>query len=151
MTLVQKVARNMAVTPVPAAPDSIVGIANMKGRVVTVISLSALFGREREKTVFGREKGARTINAVVFKPFTDGGDQMGLLIDRPGDLIEIGEKKILPLSLKTGAEEKFYLSGMAEVERNLYRIINIGAINKRFEDGGKNPAANVISQGGTYD
>ena len=148
MTLVQKVARNLEVTPVPAAPEAIAGIANMKGRVVTILSLAALFGRGRGK--YAGIRGAQTVNAVVFKSLTGGDDQMGLLIDRPGDLIEIGEKKIRPLSLKTGAEEKFYLSGMAEVEGNLYRIINIEAIIKRFEDGGKNPAA-TISQGGTYD
>ena len=148
MTLVQKVARNLAVTPVPAAPEPIVGIANMKGRVVTILSLAALFGRGREKA--SGLKGAQTVNAVVFKSFADGGDQMGLLIEKPGDLIEISDKKIRPPSLKTGAEEKFYLSGMAEVEGSLYRIINIEAIIKRFEDGGKNPAA-AMSQGGTYE
>jgi purine-binding chemotaxis protein CheW len=148
VTLVQKVARNLAVTPVPAAPEAIVGIANMKGRVVTVLSLAALFGRGRDKIT--GEKGAHIINAVVFKPFTEGDDQMGLFIDRPGDLIDISDKKILPLSLKTGAEEKFYLSGTAEVESNLYRIINIEAIIKRFADGGKSPAG-TLPQGGTYE
>ena len=144
----QKVARNMSVTPVPAAPEAIVGIANMKGRVVTVLSLAALFGRGRGKSPGA--KSVQAVNAVVFKGFKEGDDQMGLLIEKPGDLINITDNKILPLSLKTGAEEKFYLSGMAEVDGNLYRIINIESIIKRFEDGGKNPAG-TISQGGTHD
>ena len=136
VTLVQKVARNMRVTPVPTAPDSVAGIANMKGRVVTVLSLTALLGREREKREGGRQ--IQTVHAVVFKSFTDGNDRMGLLIEKPGDLIDISDDKIMPLSVKTGKEtdENFCISGMAETDGELYRIINIDSIINRFLTGG---------------
>jgi len=155
VTLVQKVARNMAVTPVPTAPEAVIGIANMKGRVVTVLSLTALLGRGREKPGGNNVIcGTRIVHAVIFKSFTDGNDQMGLLITNPGDLVEISDDKILPLALKTNAEEKFCPSGMAEIEGKLYRIIDINSIINQFKNGGEILAEtipDIISNGGNGD
>ena len=139
VTLVQKVSRNISVTPVPAAPDTVVGIANIKGKVVTILSLNALLGRNREKNEgWKAAAGMHQINAVIFKPFTDGGDKdiTGLLIDKPGDLIDISENKILPPSTE---EKQSCVSGMAEIDGKLYRIINIGSIIDEFNDGGEIP------------
>ena len=139
VTLVRKVVRNITFTPIHAAPGAVVGIANIKGRIVTVLSLAELLGRE---------KSAGAVNAVVFKPLTDGNDQMGLLIDKQGDLIDIDENEILPPPRTAGEEEKSCISGMAEVAGTLYRIINIDSIISRFkddaEDAGKD-AADTIS------
>ena len=135
VTLVKKVVRKMAITPIPAVPGAVVGIANMKGRIVTVLSLTELLGRGRN---------AQAVNAVVFKPFTDGNDQMGLLIDKPGDLVDINDNEILPLPRTAGEVEKLCISGMTEVEGRLYRIINIDSIISRFKNNGDN-AANTIS------
>jgi len=155
VTLVQKVARNMTVTPVPSAPDSVVGITNLKGRVVTILNLSALLGQSTEKA----KKAAgiydtEPVRAIVFKPFSDGDDQMGLLIDRPGNLTDIDEDKIMPLSIKTGktgAAENLCLSGIAEIEGQLYRIIDVNSIINYFKHGGENHAGIDITilKGGT--
>ena len=144
VALVQNTARNIAVTPVPTAPGAVVGIANMKGRIVTVLSLAALLRRGRDTGAQAR--GPRTVHAVVFKPFTGGDDQMALLMDKPGDLIAISENEILPPPL-AGAEENFYISGMAEVEGRLYRIINIGSIINKFTDSDEKNA-DTMSMGG---
>ena len=137
VTLVQKVVGNMAATPVPAAPDAVVGIANLKGRIVTVLSLAALLGRARS----GGARATEAVSAVVLKPFADGGDQMGLLIDKPGDLITVSESKILPPPATAEAKEKRCVSGVTEWEGKLYRIIDVDSIISRFR--GKNPV-NVL-------
>ena len=135
VTLVKKVVRNMAITPIPAVPGAVVGIANMKGRIVTVLSLAELLGRGRD---------AQAESAVIFKSFTNGNDQMGLLVDKPVGLIDIDENEILPLPRTAGEEEKFCISGMTEVEGRLYRIINIDSIISRFKNDDEN-AADTIS------
>ena len=144
VTLVQKIARNIAVTPVPTAPNAVVGIANVKGRVVTVLSLAVLLKRSRD---MGSRFDTR-VHAVVFKPFTGADDQMALVIDKPGDLVTISENKILPLSWTTGEEEKLYISATAEVDDRLYRIINVESIVNRFRKSGEKNA-DTMSMGGT--
>jgi len=134
--LVEKIVRNMAYTPLPAVHDTVAGIANMKGGIVTLLSLNRLLGRERSEAAS---------HAVIFKPSKNHLDQMGLLIDKPGSLIEINEDEILPPPLP--AEEKHScISGMAEAGGKLYRIIHVDSIINRFNDGG-----DIISQGDIKD
>jgi len=125
ITLVQKVVRNIDFTPVPMAPPAVTGIANMKGGIITVLSLTELLGRKRSE---------QAVHAVVFKSFTNGNDQMGLLVDKPGDLINIEEDKILPPPLIAEEKEKHCISGMIEAEGKMHRIIDIVSIINRFKD-----------------
>ena len=134
VTLVQKVVRKMAVTPVPPAPDEIIGISNLKGRVVTVLSLYELLGHKEKN---GGQPITDIVNAVIFKSFSEGEDQIGLSIDKPGNLIDINDDQICQPSLATGAEESFCISGIAEVDSQLYRIINVDSIINKFKDAGE--------------
>ena len=121
--LVQKVARRMSWTGVPTAPRAVVGIANLKGGIVTLLSLSELLKR-------GRSGSAEY--AVVLKPFSDGYGQIGLLIDRPGGLITIDDERILPQHFTSEEQDENVISGLADLDGHLYRIIDIQAILRRY-------------------
>jgi len=114
VTFVQKVALNLRVTPVLTAPSYVVGISNIKGKVITVLDTLRLLGRE-ETGNEGREREPREINAVVLKPFGSDENQAGLLIDKPGDLITAGEEEMLSPEA-------------AEIDGRIYRIIDVGSI-----------------------
>jgi len=128
--LVQKVTQKMMVTPVPSAPDEIIGIANLKGRVITILSLYQLLGHKERRN---KEYSSRAVKAVVFKTLSGSEDQFGLFIDKPGDLIDIDNNTIRPPSLPTGAEDSFCISGIAELDNKLYRIINIDSIINKYK------------------
>ena len=131
VTIVQKVIRNIPYTRVPSLPHTVAGIASMKGGIVTVISLAELLGHK---------KSDKAVHAIVFKFLADSNDQMGLLIDMPGDLIDINDEGIHPPVLAAGDEERNCVSGMAEADGKLYRILNVESIIKRFRDGGESGA-----------
>ena len=124
VTLVEKVVRNIAFTPVPAAPGAVAGIANMKGGIVTLLSLSELLGRKRSD---------KAVHAVVFKALTSGNDQMGLLIDQPDDLISIDDDDITPPHLSGSGSEVFFVTGLAEINDRLLRIIDLDLINRQYD------------------
>jgi len=126
VNLVQKVARKLMITPVPSAPSEIVGIANLKGRVVTVLNLCRLLGIDKT------DEAARYIHTVVFKSFSSSEDQMGLAIEKPGNLIEIDDADIKPSPLTAGSEGSFCISGVAETNDMFYRIIDIESIWKKY-------------------
>jgi chemotaxis signal transduction protein len=143
VTLVQKVVRNIEYTPIPASPHAVAGIANLKGGIITVLSLAELLGRKR---------GEQAVNAVVFKSSEISGDQMGLLVDKPGELVDISDDGILPPPLAEKEEEKFCISGIAEAEGVLYRIIDIDEIANRFRGSGEPaPDPGMTTQGGAND
>jgi len=129
VTLVQKVARKLAITPVPSAPEEIVGIANLKGRVVTVLSLTKLLGAT------GQGHDNLYVNTIVFKSSTNSEDQMGLAIEKPGNLITIGENAIRSPNAAQGVAEDFCISGVTEIGDSFYRIIDIEAIEKKYAIG----------------
>ena len=126
VTLVQKVARMLAITPVPSAPLEIVGIANLKGKVVTVLSLSKLLGADEscEATLYS--------NTIIFKYGSSHEDQMGLAVEKPGNLIDIDGDAIRSPPVTAGTEENRCISGVTEIDDSLYRIIDVEAILSRF-------------------
>jgi len=145
VTLVESVARKLTVTPVPSAPNEVVGIANLKGRVITILSLDELLGVK--ETSYIRD----TVNVIIFKSGSGSEDQMGLLIDRPGNLIDIDEKSTRPPPLTAGKEEGFCISGIAEVDDKIYRIINLDSIKKKYMTNTENITANTSFGGNNND
>ena len=125
VALVMKMAREIIVTPVKAAPPTVMGLANLKGRIVTILNLGALLNERKEEAPSGKK-----VNAVVFKPFTEGGDLMGLSIDKPGDLVDIDEESIHEPPRTAGTETD--MLSMAEAGGKFYRIIDIASIVNKF-------------------
>ena len=138
VTLVQKVVRNITYTGVPAAPGVVVGIANLKGGIVTLLSLAILLGCDSNNNA---------ADAIVFKPLTDGNDQMGLLIDKHGELIDIDDSEILPPPVSTHDEDNFCISGMTEFNGQICRIIDIESMIDRFLQNEKR--SSTLTQGDT--
>jgi len=148
VAFVQKVTRKMAVTPVPTAPDAVVGITNIKGRVVTLLSLCALLGRKRKRT---EETGPCMVDAVIFKPFHGGGDQIGLVIEKRGGLIDIDDGAVSLPSLTASAEENFCIEGIAEADNRLYRIISINSITAGCKHTGDKITNTMLNGGNEND
>jgi len=141
VTLVQKVARKLMITPVPSSPEEIVGIANLKGRVVTVLSLDKILGDNQAC------QAERYINTIVFKSGSGSEDQMGLAVDKPGNLIDINANDIRPPPLNANDKGSFCISGVAEVNNSFYRIIDIDSIHNKFSSGKDSVPANTLTGG----
>jgi len=133
----------MVVTPVPTAPGAVVGIANLKGRVVTLLDLTCLLGRVKKRTDISSD----IVDAVVFKSLSGGANQTGLVIDKPGNLIDVDDDAISLPPLTTDSEDSYCISGIAEVDDRLYRIISIDSIIERYKHTGEK-AANTMPVGG---
>jgi len=139
--LVHKVMAKMTVTPVPSSPEEVIGIANIKGRVITVFNLYRLLGQTERRSI---NYSYHAVKAVIFKSHFGSDDQIGLLISKPGNLIEIDDEIIRSPSLVPGAEENFCISGIAEVDNKFYRIINIESIITKYKlNGGKENAEKI--------
>lgn len=115
--------RGIEVTAVPGALPEVMGIANIKGKVITLLDMEAL---RKPPPSLGQRP--RKVNAVVLKGEPD---QMGLTVDRPGDLIEIEENKILPLPVEE-TEKGLSITGIVRFGETDYKIINIEEMISRF-------------------
>jgi purine-binding chemotaxis protein CheW len=76
---VQEVIRYQQMTRVPKAPDSVSGLINLRGQIVTAIDLRTRLGMKP------REEGKLPMNVVVRSD--DGA--VSLLVDQIGDVIKV--------------------------------------------------------------
>jgi purine-binding chemotaxis protein CheW len=68
------------VTPVPLAPVSVAGLFNLRGRVMTMLSMRAMLGYERSD-----ENGTETTAIGI----EWRGESFGLLVDRVGEVMSL--------------------------------------------------------------
>jgi purine-binding chemotaxis protein CheW len=68
------------VTPVPLAPASVAGLFNLRGRVMTMLSMRAMLGFERSDET-GKET---TAIGIEWR-----GESFGLLVDRVGEVMSL--------------------------------------------------------------
>ena len=74
---IQEINADLDVTSVPHTPESVAGVVNLRGDVVTIVDLRVVFGLEPCQIT------NRTRNVIV----TAGGEKIGLLVDRVGDVV----------------------------------------------------------------
>ena len=85
VNMVQEVIRQQDVTDVPLSPNSISGLINLRGQIITVVDLNHLLLSEEENTP--REKRLFLVCAPRRTP-------LALVIDKVGDVLKIDAKKI---------------------------------------------------------
>ncbi|MGL4635878.1 MAG: chemotaxis protein CheW [Beijerinckiaceae bacterium] len=67
------------VTPVPLAAQSVAGLFNLRGRVMTMLSMRALLGHKRDSS-----KPESTAIGIEWR-----GESYGLLVDRVGEVMNL--------------------------------------------------------------
>jgi purine-binding chemotaxis protein CheW len=82
---VQEISRQVELTPVPGAPESICGVINLRGEVVTVLNLHHLLGAKP------LEPGANWCNLIL----SFGAERVGICVDRVSDICTVPENKIV--------------------------------------------------------
>lgn len=112
---VEEINHHVALTPVPHAPACVRGVMNLRGSVVTVIDLRTLLGLE--PGVISRQ----TCNVVV----RSGGEQIGLLADKVGDVVLARRQAIEPPPANVAGTEGRFLRGVCKLERELLIILDV--------------------------
>lgn len=79
---VQELIRHQTMTRVPQAPESVRGLINLRGQIVTAIDLRSRLGMQPMET------GSQPMNLVVRSD--DGA--VSLLVDQIGDVIEVNDE-----------------------------------------------------------
>lgn len=117
ITLVKEINRNVEYTPVPEARPHIVGLFNMRGQVVTLFDLGKLMGY--------KENGeGQKATCIILKSSSNNPDQVGFLIDRCGDVVDITNEDREPLPANAGSIEEDFLSNVVKLEDELLMIID---------------------------
>ncbi len=119
VTRVQEVVRPMHITPIPLAPEYVVGLINLRGQVTTAIGLRELFGL--------KDTPPETFMNVVCRI---DGSLISLQADEIGDVVEVMEKDFELTPQTVPSEVRQFMSGIYKISDSLLSIIDIDRIGK---------------------
>lgn len=112
----------MAITPVPKTPDFVLGVINLRGKVIPVADLRLKF------SLPFKEPDDRTCVIVVEVQNQGSTVQMGIMVDRVNEVIDVRGEEVEPspsfgLSLDTS-----FIMGMAKVGNKVKILLDIDQV-----------------------
>ena len=113
LSTVERVARAVEITPLPKAPEIVLGVINMKGEIIPVIDVRKRFGlASREMNVDDRFIIARTSRRLV-----------ALVADSVAGVRAIEDREMV--SAEQALPFAAYLQGVAKVDGDLVLIYDL--------------------------
>ncbi|OQY50021.1 MAG: chemotaxis protein CheW [Desulfobacteraceae bacterium 4572_89] len=117
---IQEINKHFEVTTVPQAADYVVGVLNLRGRIVTILDL----GKKLELSQIQKNKNNR--NIIV----RSQDEHIGLMVDSISDVVMAEKKRIEPApSNISGVKGKFF-KGVLKTENSLIGILDIDEVLK---------------------
>lgn len=111
-------------TPLPRAPDFVLGVMNLRGSVVPVIDVSARFGQGRAPL------GKRSAIVVVDVQSTEDEQRMvaGMLVDAVYEVLDVDAASIESVPALGVAVPHEFLSGMVNVRGNYEPLLSLNQL-----------------------
>ncbi len=116
---VQEVVKPIPMTKIPLAESFVHGLINLRGQVVTAVSIHELFGL--------KEKAKVDMMNVICKV---DGFLVSLLVDEIGDVIELETKNCEAVPNTISSAVKQYMTGVYKVADDLMSVIDVDKIFK---------------------
>jgi len=113
-SLVEEVVRLRHTTPVPHAPPYLLGVMNLRGKIVSVIDL----GRKLELGAAGLDEESRVY--IV----RDRSELVGLLVDRAAEVIELDAAGLEPPPANVPGVEGRFLRGIGRAGGRLAAVLD---------------------------
>lgn len=114
---VSEVARLPSMARVPLAPRSLMGLANLRGSVLPVASVSALLGRD--------EAAATDASRLIV---LDGASAVALAVDQVSRLERVAREKIKTAEADVAANKGERLSGAFESHSEVVKILDLAEL-----------------------
>jgi len=110
------------ITRVPGAQDYFMGVINLRGEVVPVMSLKKRLGLPEE------EYGSKA-RIIIIRPEPQAAC-VGLVVDQVKEVITLEEDSIEKMSYDESDEKAQFNAGIGKVEDDLIDLLNITAITR---------------------
>lgn len=115
ISVVREINQVSDITPVPQTPEYVVGVMNLRGKVVPVVDLKHKFGMDR--TQYTRETCIIVIEG-------DHG-QIGMIVDSVSEVVELTAQQIEPPPVLGDEARLAYVMGMGKIESKVIILVDI--------------------------
>lgn len=113
------------ITAVPRAPSEIVGLLNLRGRVVTAICLRKRLGRPANPDMRGNEKCELTAVGI-----DDGGEAYALIVDAVGEVMRLDQSTFEPVPVHLDRSWAALAAGVHRLDDRLLVVLDVDAVLK---------------------
>jgi len=115
--LVQEIFKLPEITKLPKAANYVIGVIDLRGKVIPIVDLSVKFG-------LGVSEGHATRGLVV----SIEGKQVGLAIDTVSHVVRVNSSEIEPPPPVVKGVSGKYILGIAKIESGFVVILDIGSL-----------------------
>lgn len=112
---VEEINRQLNMTPAPHTPETVRGVVNLRGEVVTVLDLRRALGLE--PTIITEDSRNVIVNSR--------GERVGLLVDRIADVVIAATDQIEPPPANVNGIDGRFFTGVYKLESELVIILDV--------------------------
>ena len=116
--LVEEVVRLRRTTPVPHSPPYVLGVMNLRGKIVSVIDLGRKLG-------LGTAEPGEASRVYIVR---DRSELVGLLVDSSADVVEFDAAALEPPPANVRGVEGRFLRGVGRSGGRLAAVLDSGAV-----------------------
>ncbi len=117
---VQEVLRDAEITPIPGAPDAILGIINLRGNVVTVVDA---------RTFFGLEEKAWDENSRIMVIEVASGEIVGLVVDSVAEVIALPQAVVDQAMMAVADDRARHILGIVPQDEKLIILVDMKSLS----------------------
>ncbi len=121
-----EITNNRDLTPVPKAPSFVIGVMNLRGKIVPVINL-----KEHLKIPYEIPEDIYQRNKIVILETPKG--EVGVIVDEIVGSVKFPESDILPEPIGTVGIDVKFISGVVQLDRELLILLNVESIFNQEE------------------
>jgi len=121
-----EITNNRDLTPVPKAPSFVIGVMNLRGKIVPVINL-----KEHLKIPYQIPEDIYRRNKIVILETPKG--EVGVIVDEIVGSVKFPESDILPEPIGTVGIDVKFISGVVQLDGELLILLNVESIFNQEE------------------
>jgi purine-binding chemotaxis protein CheW len=121
---IQEIIRMQPITSVPNGPAFVVGLTNLRGRVIPVMDLRARFSL----AVSASTRRSRIVVAEM------GQHTVGLIVDAVSEVLRVSADTVEPPSSLVTTADSAYLRGVAKIDERLVLLLDLSHVLSTDED-----------------
>ncbi|HEX9621482.1 MAG TPA: chemotaxis protein CheW [Polyangiaceae bacterium] len=119
LTNIREILSLPPITPVPRAPEEVVGVCSVRGLLVTVVDLGRLL------KLTPRPLGRR---ARILLAEARSGEVLGLLVDEVSHVLRLSTAEVESASSAFGGEVPEHVAGVARPEGQVMILLELGSL-----------------------
>ncbi len=119
ITYIDNIVRLQPITRVPHTQEYFLGIINLRGEIIPVMSM-------RRKFELPEKENTNASRILIIK--YEGNAKIGMLVDEVKEVVTLSDDDVEKVASDSGDSTRAYLTGVGKYNDTLISLLNIGAI-----------------------